>query len=164
MGWFTTFSDQAQVWVYAFPRLLNANEKAALIRNLEEFIGSWHSHGTPVKGAHCLIEDQFLMLAAEELAGGVSGCSIDSSVRVFKRFQEQFGLDGLNRSLIFYRENDEIHATDRLGFKKLVQAGQVGGETLVFDQTLQTVGELRAGLFEKKFSDSWHSRAFSVPL
>ena len=41
-----------------------------------------------------------------------------------------------------------------------VNAGRAGPDTVVFDTSLHTLGDLRAGRFETTFKDSWHVRAF----
>jgi hypothetical protein len=38
----------------------------------------------------------------------------------------------------------------------------VGEDTVVFDNTVATVGDLRAGKWERPFRDAWHAKAFPL--
>jgi len=44
--------------------------------------------------------------------------------------------------------------------EELVASGTVSQETVVFDNTLTTVGAVRDGRWELPAADSWHGRAF----
>ena len=48
-------------------------------------------------------------------------------------------------------------------FRALVEGGRVDADTVVFDATIQFVGDLRRGGFETTFAKSWHASAFSPP-
>jgi len=41
-----------------------------------------------------------------------------------------------------------------------VAGGKIDAETVVFDPTIQFVGDLRGGGFETSFAKSWHATAF----
>ena len=66
------------------------------------------------RGVFCIFEDRFLMLSGYA-PGGISGCAVDSSVRVFKQLQAE-GLDGLERSQVYFRAEDgsiqAVHFTE----------------------------------------------------
>lgn len=159
---FEHLSDTARVWVYAFPRDLTDTERETVARHLQAFVDDWQSHGTPVNGAFELVDDRFVVLAAEATGDGISGCSIDSSVRVFKYFQSELNLDALDRGRIHYRENGTIHTLDRLHFKKRTTNGEIQPDTMVYDTTIETLGDLRAGRLTRPFRESWHARAFPL--
>jgi hypothetical protein len=55
-----------------------------------------------------------------------------------------------------------VRAVERPEFRRLAQAGEVSEDTVVFDNTVATVGDLRAGRWEKPFRDAWHARAFPL--
>jgi hypothetical protein len=38
----------------------------------------------------------------------------------------------------------------------------VSEDTVVFDNTVATVGDLRAGKWERPFRDAWHAKAFPL--
>lgn len=157
---FREFPDDARLWVYAFERPLSADESRLVHGRLEAFMRDWHSHKKDVSGAFAIYHDRFVILCGAS-HDGISGCSIDSSVQQFKHFRDEHGLDGLNRNLVFYRDGDgDIQAVERADFRQEIEAGRLGPDTIVFDTTLQTLGDLRADRFELPMRESWHSRAF----
>jgi len=157
---FPEFRPETRVWVYAFPRKLNDQERKIVQLRLDQFVQDWKSHQDDVRGDFHIAYDQFVFLTGESIEK-VSGCSIDSSVRVFKELRDQHDIDGLDRGRVYYRDHDEILNTTRAEFQNLVSTGKVKQETVVFDNSIHTVGELHQGKWEIPFSQSWHAEAFA---
>ena len=159
---FAAFEDDDKLWVYIFDRALDEGEGRALEGRLREFTASWKSHDKEVRGTYAIYKRQIVLLAVK---GGISGCSIDSSVRLFKEFKISHGADALNRNWVFFiDQNREIQKASRAQFAELVQKGSIKNDTLVIDGSITQVGELRFGGLEKPFSQSWHKNTFSQPL
>lgn len=157
---FEGMPDDTRVWVYGLDRPLDDATRERVTAVLDEFMKTWTSHDVPVKGAYALVEDRILILAGY-CTDGIGGCSTDSSVRVVKALQADYGVNGLDRSLVFYRaDDDQVHALSRVDFQKKVEAGILGDGTPVFDTTIQNLNDLRAGRFETVFEKSWHAKAF----
>lgn len=160
---FSALPDKAQLWVYGFRNPLSAAQKRIIKGRLEAFLTSWSSHGRPVNGAFDFYGDHFVLLAGW-LSDGISGCSIDESVRQFRLMKDEEGLDGLDRSLIYYRDAaSKIQAVPYLQFQKVLDSGSLTAESPVLDTTIQSLGELRDGAFERTFKGSWHARSFRMP-
>jgi hypothetical protein len=161
----TTFDrmpDDARLWVFAAPRPLSGGEAASLLERVDEFLARWAAHGAPVLGARDFRDGRFLLVAADERATGVSGCSIDSLQHALADAEGALGTD-LRRgaSLVYWRDaSGQVRSADRPEFRKLAQAGEVGEDTVVFDNTVGTVGDLRGGCWETRLRDAWHARAF----
>lgn len=150
-------SKDALIWIYGFSRDLNAREREVVRKSIQQFVQNWNSHKIPVKGDFELLYDRFVVLAAES---SPSGCSIDSSITVFKKLEHQLGIDALDQNLVFYANDNSIQSCERDRFRELVKSGQISETTKVFDLTLTTVGDLQTGKFEKDFRDSWHWLVF----
>ncbi len=158
---FPEFPDDARVWVYALSEPLSDDARTRVSERLDAFVGNWQSHGVPVTGAYAIAENRFVLITGY-VPDGISGCSTDSSVRVMKELREEHDIDGFDRSLVFFRDSKgTVQAVKRADFKALVDAGQVDGNTVVFDTTIQFIGDLRRGGFETSFGKSWHATAFS---
>jgi hypothetical protein len=163
MTLFSGFPDEARLWVYPLAKPLSARDRERVTERLDGFLRAWTSHGAPVHGAWALFDDRFVLIAGW-VDDGVSGCSTDSMVRVMKELREQAGIDGFDRTLVFFRDSaNRVQAVSREDFKALVEAGKVDADTAVFDATIQFVGDLRRGGFETTFAKSWHAAAFSPP-
>ena len=152
--------DGARLWVFALANELSQAQHGVVTARLDEFLSGWKSHGTPVHGAYKVLDDRFVLIAGY-VDDDVSGCSTDSMVRVMKALRQEHGIDGFDRSVVFYRDaSGAARAVKRDEFQKLVEAGAVRDETIVFDPTIQTVGDLRSGRFETTFARAWHATAF----
>jgi hypothetical protein len=159
---FKGLPDTARIWVYGFERPLDDGAAQTVSEQLEAFISGWVSHGIPVNGAYTIQHRRFLLIAGT-CPQGISGCAIDSSIANLKELRNIHGIDGLNRDLVFFRNADgAIESLDRAAFLHEVECGRVGSDTPVFDTTIETVGDLRAGRFEEPFERSWHARAFTA--
>lgn len=160
LGAFDRLSDQASLWIYGFEQPLHDDTRAVVERKLDAFMPTWNTHGVPVRAAYTIACDRFVLIAGES-EDGVSGCSIDSCVRNFKELRDEHSIDALNRGIVFFRnEANEVTALDRAAFQVAIDDGRVTGATIVFDLTLRSLGDLRAGRLERAFSESWHARAF----
>jgi hypothetical protein len=157
---FSEFNDNAKVWIYAFDNPLSETDKRTVEDELNQFVSDWNSHGAAVKGKFIIVYNRFVILTAK-CAAGISGCSIDSSVKAIKRIREKYNLNALDQQLVHYREGLEINCVERSRFQELISSGKINEDTLVFNNTIQSLGELRAGLWETKAGKSWHVNAFA---
>lgn len=161
------FAGDSRVWIYQSPRLFFLSEALQIEEMLEAFVRDWKSHGTPVKGYANLFYGQFIVLMADENATGVSGCSTDSSVHLIKEIEKRFGVNLFDRLLLAFRVNakaggisDEPSPAPKVQMVPLSQLpyalenGNITGDTLYFNNTVQTKAEL-----EEKWliplKDSW---------
>lgn len=161
---FDHIADHARLWVFASPDPLPVDASERLLEQVDSFVDGWTAHGAPVAGAYQWREDRFLLVAADEAATGVSGCSIDSLSRTLRVAERELGISLLDASSrVWYRDGDgAIRALPRAGFRQLVQDGEADGETPVFDNTAATVGAVRRGEWERPMRESWHGRAFGA--
>lgn len=157
---FDTLPDHARLWVFGTARPLSDAEAETILGRVDRFLREWNAHGHPVVGSRDLRYGRFLLIAADERATGVSGCSTDSLYRVLKELESNLHTGLLDTSLVFYRDvDDEIRAVSRPDFRELAMEGAVDGETTVFDNTVRTTGDLREA-WEKPLASSWHAKAF----
>jgi len=154
--------DDARLWVYGFRDPLDNANREIVQERLNAFVAEWLTHGADVQGAWAFVEDRFVVVAGHNPTG-VSGCSIDSSVHNFKWLRDGYNLNALDRNLIFFRDGDGgVTSLDRASFQAEIDAGRVGTDTVVFDTTIQKLGDLQAGRFEVPLADGWHARAFKL--
>lgn len=158
---FPSLPADARVWVFAASRPLSAEEAASLLEHTDRFVGTWLAHGSPVVGARDWRHGRFLVVGADERATGVSGCSIDSLFHALREVEREIGAGFLDRSGVWFRGADgEVRSASRVEFRALADAGEVTEDTIVFDNTVSTVGELR-DRWEVPARDTWLGRTFS---
>lgn len=160
---FSQIPDDARVWVFGAARPLNADEQRRVTDHVDAFIRQWAAHGSPVVGGRELRHGQFLLVAADERATGVSGCSIDTLFRTLGDLEREMGLPLRDGGLVFFRDDyGQVQAEPRPAFRKRALSGGVGPDTVVFDNTVTQVGDVRAGRWETPLARAWHARAFPV--
>jgi hypothetical protein len=120
-------------------------------------------HGVPLTAGRETRYGQFLLVGVDEAAAGVSGCSIDALVRCLREFEWEIGVRLTDHGPVLYRAGGSIDRVPRAGFRQLAEDGRVDRGTTVFDSTVQTVGALRAGQWERAAGDSWHRAMLPDP-
>jgi hypothetical protein len=160
---FDEIPDHARVWVFGATGSVRGEAADRLLEEVDRFLEEWHAHGRAVVGARELRHDRFLLIAADEEATGVSGCSIDSLFRRLRVLETETGIGLLDSGAVWFRGGDgEVRRESRDSFRRLAAEGGVTGDTLVFDNTVATVGEVRRDAWERRLADSWHGRAFRL--
>ena len=160
---FDQLPDDARLWVFAAARPLDHAQQADLLAHVDAFIQRWAAHGAPVVGGRELRHGRFLLVGADERATGVSGCSIDTLFRTLGELETQTGVPLRDSSLVFWRGADgQVHAEPRPAFRQRAAAGEVNADTVVFDNTVGTVGDVRGGRWELPMAASWHGLAFGT--
>lgn len=158
---FAGLPDESKLWVFALRERATPDQVSALKSKLGSFISEWRAHGAPVAGSYQLLEDQFLLVAADSRGAMVSGCSIDSMFTAVHDAVSAISLTLADPSIIFFRDGDgSIRAMPRAEFKGVATASGFDRRTPVFNPVLTSVGELRGSGFELPFEAAWHSRAF----
>lgn len=137
-----TFSPGSRVWIYQSSRVLSLSEALEAEELINNFAVDWKSHGADVDAWGNLFFGQFVVLMADETRAGVSGCSTDSSVRFIKALEEKFGVDFFNRTNLAFVVKDKIQVLPMNQLAYAVQNGFVTGETLYFNNLVQTKTEL----------------------
>ena len=152
----------SRVWVYQANRIFSLEEALAIEEILNEFADQWKSHGVPVKGAAYLFFGQFIILIADETATGVSGCSTDSSVRMIKGIEKRFGVNLFDRTTLAFVVKDKVQLLPMGQLQYGINNGFISGNTLYFNNLVQTKEELETGWI-LPLKDSWLAQRITLP-
>ena len=157
---FEKMPKDARVWIFSAERPLTESEQSRLLTEVDRFLGQWGAHDAPLLSAREVRYDRFLFVAVDQRHVGPSGCSIDALVRQMKGLEQELGVELSNHAPVLFRRGDEIARVARDEFAALVASGEVGPDTMVFDNTLTRLGDVRSGRWETRAAESWHGRAF----
>ena len=157
---FDELPPDARVWVFPASRRLTEDEQRRVLAEADAFIDQWTAHGVPLSAAREVRHGQFVCVGVNERAAGVSGCSVDALVRRMGQLQPVLGVDLTDNAPVLFRNGAQIERVSRERFAELAAAGDVGLDTVVFDNTIQNVGDIRDGRWEVRAADAWHARAF----
>ena len=146
---FDSLPASARLWVFAAERPLDADERSQVL-------------GVPLTSARDVRYDRFLLVGVDEASAGASGCSIDAMVHHLESLERALGVALLDHGPVLFRQDDAIERLPRLAFAELARRGDVSPDTIVFDNTVSRVGDVREGRWERPARESWHARAFGL--
>jgi hypothetical protein len=145
-------SNDAHVWIFGISPALDAEKSAYVQRTVDAFLENWNAHGVPITGAAEVREGSFLIVAADEHREK-SGCSIDRMFGTLRQLERELGVQLLDSTRIFFRDQGDVRVTARGDFRNAANK-----ETRVFDITAERLGEIRQGAWERRVADSWHAQ------
>lgn len=157
---FNELPDTARIWVYQSDQELTPVQIEDMKMALKDFVNDWTRHGQDLKGSFAILHNHFIVIGVDEAFNEVSGCSIDASTHVFKRFEKQFGIDLFNKLNTAFRSGEHINVVNMSEFQKFVRENRITEDTTVFNNMVQTKGEL-AHSWEMPAAKSWHGRYFN---
>jgi hypothetical protein len=146
--------ETAKVWVYQSTRKFTLPEAVIIKQQLNNFVEQWASHKVGVAGWGELVHNRFIILMADEEHVKLGGCSIDSSVRFIKKLEQDFETRFFDRWNIAYLKGGEVCSSSRNELCKLIEGGEIHDETIVFNNLVQTKGELLNN-WQIPYKDSW---------
>jgi hypothetical protein len=157
---FDQLPDDARVWIFPAERPLTESEQAQLLAVVDRFIDQWRAHAVPLTAGREIRYDRFLFVAVDQRQAGPSGCSIDALFRKTQALEQQMGVELADHTPVLFRQGSAIERVPRDRFAQLAAAGSVDLKTTVFDNTLTSVGDVRAGRWETRLANTWHAHAF----
>lgn len=151
----------SKIWIYATANRLSESDASGIKSKMQDFLGEWNAHGAGLDAAFEIVNDHFLVLAANEEEVGASGCSIDKSINVFKEIDIQFRLNLFDRTRVFYKEGDQIKQIHFAKIEKALEEGSMKEDTIIFDTTISDLNSLKER-FNAPLKNTWLSRY--IPL
>ena len=151
---------QSKVWIYQADRPLQDAEIADIKQQVQQFLGNWHAHGSPLDADFEILHRLFLVLKVDEQQAEASGCSIDKSVALFKEIGQNYGVELFDRHQFAYEYNGEVYNDSLANLDDLVSDGYITDDTNVFNNLVRSVEEYEHK-FRVPFSQSWHKRMLS---
>ena len=154
---FNEMPANSRIWIYQSDRKLNDSELDQIKLKLTDFLKNWTAHGDDLKSSFEIRYDRFIIIALNEKSAKASGCSIDASVRFVQKLENVISADLMNKLNVSFKEEQSINIVSLSVFQNFVKAGKITSETIVFNNMVQTKGEL-ALKWEVSARNSWHAR------
>lgn len=159
---FDALPGDARVWVFGSDVPVIGAPADTLLAAVDDFLSGWHAHGTPLRCARNWRDDRFLAIGVDVSQEMASGCSIDGLFRTLQRLEREIGAQLVGAGRVFYRgADDRVHGAARGELSQLVQAGEIGAETRVFDLSVTTASAWRER-FEQRAASSWTAGYFAA--
>tara|TARA_R110001583_G_scaffold119749_1_gene271065 strand:+ start:3486 stop:3974 length:489 start_codon:yes stop_codon:yes gene_type:complete len=154
---FEELEKTARVWIYQSNRAFTKNELVEICTIVEGFITNWQRHGEDLKASYTIKYNQFLVLAVDENFNNVSGCSIDASVNLIKKLENEFSADLTNKLNISFKDANNINIVSMSDFQKYVKLEKITSNTIVFNNMVTTKEGFEQN-WEVTADKSWHKR------
>lgn len=152
--------DHSRIWIYQAPRPLTTEEREIIAAELENFTSDWQAHGKDLFAGYGVFHRRFIVLAVDETMQEATGCSVDDSVKLIRRLQDEIQLDLMDRMHITFRsENDLVVSVPMAEFKSMIEEGEIDESTHVFNNLVTNLREFRNN-WEIPAGQSWHARFF----
>jgi hypothetical protein len=146
--------DHSRVWVYQADRKLSTEEQAFILTRGKEFTSTWAAHGNELTAELYLVLDHFMIIALDEQMEAASGCSIDKSLKLVLDMQKTLGVSFTNRLISAVYMEGEVRLFLYAGVKNELEAGGLHADSLIFDNTVQNLKELKTNWL-KHLKDTW---------
>jgi len=154
---FNELPEDARIWVYQSNRPFTEEELEKIKPELDEFITQWTVHGADLKASYEVFYRRFIVIGIDQDVAAASGCSIDSSVRFIQHLEKVYNVDLLDKMNVTFRQGEYLAYKPLVEFKKMVKARSVSPKTIVFNNLVNTKGELK-DYWEVPIKESWHKR------
>ena len=153
---FNSLSEEAKVWVYPSSRKFYPQEIDELKEKLQSFVEAWKQEDEDFKASFELKYDRFVVFSAEEDAQ-LTNADIDQQVAFILQLQQEYEVELLDKMNVCFKQGEFIQYKDVKEFKTLLKKKSVSAKTVVFDNLVQTKGELE-NYWEVPITESWYNR------
>ncbi len=147
----------ARAWVYKAARDLGQAEQRLIRERGAVFTATWAAHGAPLDACVDVLHDRFVVVAVDEAQAQASGCSIDKSVGFIKQLEQDLNLMLTDRMVVVVEREGRVQGVRLQELPSLLAEGLIGLDTIVYDDLVPTVGDLRER-FRVRLADSWMRR------
>ena len=150
--------DHSRVWIYTSSREFTNDEVSQIENAGKEFVNSWKAHGSAIEAEFQVIYNRFIVISADEQVSGVSGCSIDSSVKFLSDTESRFKVSLMDKmNLGYHGPENKVAVLHMVDFQKEMDNGGIHSQTMVFNNLVANLGELRTS-WEVPLVESWHKQ------
>ncbi len=156
------FQSHSKVWIYQSDKEFTKDNCLYLEQQLLNFTKSWTAHNQKLKAGYLIKYNRFIVLIVDEGLTNASGCSIDKSVHLIQKIEQELGVNLFNRMNFAWKdENNNVKVASREDFQNLIDNGMIDKDTVVFNNLVKTLAELEDS-WEVAIHKSWHTNLFQL--
>jgi hypothetical protein len=150
----------ARVWIYQANRPFSDLEISSVGERAKSFLETWTAHDNALRASFEILHHHFLIIMIDKSYTNASGCSIDKSVHFIQSIEKEFSVSLLDRMMFAYKNNGSVEVVSKQEFSSLLSSGVVNDETIVFNNLIETKGQLYSQ-WEIPMKESWHKTVIS---
>ena len=137
---FKNLSPNAKVWSYITNSSLRDINNEKFKNKFDEFFSTWKSHGENINGSFKIVNNHFLLIAADVNGNNLCGRAVDSQVRFIKEIEFDFSLSLLDRNNMAFVKDGVIKCFKFKDLNSLFLSKTICDKTLLCN-TFITVNE-----------------------
>ncbi len=149
-------SPESRLWLYGAKRALSADEESTINQLLFDFCDEWSAHGSKLDCGFTILHNQIIVLGVDEKSAEASGCSIDTSVQIFRDLDAKFDLDLFNRLRTYHLENDTLAAFHATEVKTKLENNELQADSIFLDMLIPNKGVIDQ--ISKPLEKTWLSK------
>ena len=152
-----SFPDQTRVWIYAANKIIPPTQAEKIHEAVYDFAKHWSSHHQAVEATGGFMHGVFIVLMVNEQINKPGGCSIDGSVQFIRKLGQQFDVDFLDRQILYYIMDNQVHVLPLSQLNEAYQSGKINSETLFIDTLVQDSASFKKAWL-KTLKVAWQRR------
>ena len=156
---FDSLPEESKIWIYQSNRKFSDEEIQEIEKDLTSFLEDWSAHGQQLEASFITKYYRFIIIAVNQEVQATTGCSIDASVAFIQNLEQKYEVDLLDKMNVTFKMGEHVAFKPLIDFKKLAKEKAVSGNTIVFNNLVNTLGEWQ-DFWEVPASESWHNRFF----
>lgn len=154
---YESLSETAKVWIYPSNRKFYKEELEPIDRKVKDFVSQWKKEDDNFKCSYQLLYNRFIIILAEDDEGVLTNKDIDSQVGFILSLQNEYDVELLDKMNVCFKQGEYVQYKELKEFKKLLKNKSVSEKTVVFDNLIQSKGELEE-FWEVPITESWYNR------
>lgn len=158
---YLTYPNHAKAWVYQSSKHLDEDDVNYLKVQLDDFVSSWESHGSLLKGTFEIFNNLFVVFFVDEQGDTMCGRAQDASVKLMKQMSEELEVDFLDRMMQSYKKGEKVEIVNMNDFPKLIEDKVIDENTIVFNNMVTTKIDFDNN-WEVPLKDSWHKQLLVI--
>lgn len=154
---FEKLPNDSKIWIYQSSRKFYPNQLEEITQKIEGFLTSWNDNGAEIIASYQLKYNRFIIIAVDQTLERLSVSAIDDSVMFILSLQATYEVELLDKLNVSFKQGEYVQYKDLKEFQKLVKKKAVSEKTIVFNNLINTIGELENN-WEVPITESWHNR------
>ncbi len=154
---FSELPDSARVWIYQASRAFSNEELSRVQEVLKDFLIQWTAHGAQLRAGYEMPYNRFIVIGLDEAQQNATGCSIDASVNLIQKLEQQFDMDLLDKMNVTFKQENALTYLPLKEFRKLAKTKAISSSTVVFNNLVVNKAEYLTH-WEVPAGESWHAR------
>lgn len=154
---FSSLPDSSRVWIYQASREFAKEELKSIQEVLENFLTQWTAHGAHLSAGYEIPYNRFIVIGLDEAEQNATGCSIDASVNLIQKLEQQYEMDLLDKMNVTFKKKDVLEYMPLKEFRKLAKTKAISSSTIVYNNLVVNKAEY-LNHWEVPAAQSWHAR------